>query len=77
MIHTTCSIKCTSILFAEKLLLILLCETYVQSLCVQSDTQAVVIILNAVYAMKLTLMTCKCRNEALERHCFRQSADAN
>jgi len=53
MIHTTCCIKSTSILFAEKLLLILLCEIYVQSLCFQSDTQAVVIVLNTVHAMKL------------------------
>ena len=53
MIRTTCCIKCTSILFSEKLLLILLCEIYVQSLCVQSDTQAAVIILNTVHVMKL------------------------
>jgi hypothetical protein len=50
---TTFCIKCTSVLFAEKVLLILLCETYVQSLCVQSDTQAVVFILYAVRAVKL------------------------
>jgi hypothetical protein len=39
-------------LFAENLLLILLSDIYVQSLCVQSDTQALVIILNTIHAMK-------------------------
>jgi len=53
MIHTACCINCTSILFAENHLLILLCEIYVQSLCVQSDTQAVVVILNTIHTLKL------------------------